>query len=346
MQEFDNGLGEKWDYDESTPFDSTIPLGKLKSFLKPDDTLIFYGGEPFVKSDRIKEIIDNVNCKFAIQTNGVLLKRLPINYIKKIDKMLISIDGDKARTDSNRGNGVYDLVIKNLRELRSSGYTGEIVARMTVSAPDLFEQVRYLADLIDQGIFSSIHWQIDAGFYKFDFDEEKFKKFVSMYNSSIDKLLRWWVEKIRDGKVYRLYPFIGILNRLAGRDFETGLPCGSGYRNFTFNTLGKLSACPIMNSVKNFYCGSIDEGIKKDIHVTDEKCTKCNYFKICGGRCLYWRDAKLWPPEGDEAICTTIKFLIGSISQHSKEIAKLEGEGVVRWEDFDYEKYFGPEIIP
>lgn len=346
MQEFDNGLGEKWDYDEETPFDSEIPVEKLKKFLKPEDTLIFYGGEPLVKADKIREIIDNVRCKFAIQTNGVLLRRLSPEYLKKIDKMLISIDGTRERTDSSRGDGIYDLVIKNLKWLRSEGYNGEIVARMTISFPDIYEQVMHLVSLIDEGIFNSIHWQIDAGFYKFDFDKAAFTKFVDEYNNEINKLLEWWVGKIRIGKVYRLYPFIGILNRLSGQDATSGLPCGSGYSNFTFNTSGKISACPIMNSVKNFYCGSIDEGIKKEIHVTDEKCTKCNYFKICGGRCLYWRDAKLWPVEGNELICKTIKFLIDSISSRMEEILKNESSGIVSSKDFKYEKYFGPEIIP
>jgi len=346
MQEFDNGLGEKWDYDEDTPFDSEVSIDKLKKFIKPEDRLIFYGGEPLVMVEKIKEIMDNLDCKFGIQTNGILLKRLPIEYIKRIDKMLVSIDGDSERTNFNRSKGVYEIVIKNLKELRSRGYSGEIVVRMTLLFPDLFKQVKHLISLIEEEIINSIHWQIDAGFYKFDFDKEKFSEFVKEYNKNISQLVNWWTNEIRNGKVYLIYPFLGIFNRIIGWDKETKLPCGSGYENFTVNTSGKLSSCPIMNSVKKFYCGDIEKGIEKEIHVQDDECEKCLNFKICGGRCLYWRDAKLWSPEGDKLICETIGYLINSIKEKVPEIENLLKKGIVKKEQFEYEKYFGPEIIP
>ena len=346
MKEFDNGLGKKWDYDNETPFDSEVEIEKIKKIVKGSDRLIFYGGEPLVMNEKIKEIMDNMNCKFGIQTNGLLLKKLPIEYLKRIDKMLVSIDGDEERTDNNRGRGVYRLVIKNLKELRSHGYTGEIVARMTISFSDIFKQVKNIIKLIDEGIFDSLHWQIDAGFYKFDFDKEKFTKFVKEYNEEITSLVEFWVKSVSEGKVYKIYPFLGIFNRLTGRDKETRLPCGSGYENFTINTSGKLSACPIMNSVQNFYCGSVDKGIQKEIVINDLDCKNCSVKDVCGGRCLYWRDAKLWPVEGDKLICETIKHLINSIKKKVPEIEEAISSGIVSEKDFEFEKYFGPEIIP
>jgi len=346
MAEFDNGLGKKWEYDNETPFDSEVEIKKIKNFVKPTDRLIFYGGEPLVMSKKIKEIMNNLDSKFGIQTNGLLLKRLPFEYIKKIDKMLISIDGEEERTDFNRGKGTYNLVLKNLKKLRSLGYNGEVVARMTLNFPDVFRQVKSIISLIDEKVFNSVHWQIDAGFYKFDFDKIKFTKFVEEYNNEITKLINFWVEKMHDGKVYKIYPFLGIFNRLVGYDKETRLPCGSGYKNFTINTSGKVSACPIMNSVKKFYCGDIEKGIQKEIIIEDLECQKCSVKDICGGRCIYWRDAKLWPPEGDELICNTIKHLIDSIRKKVPEIEKLLDEKIVKKEQFDFEKYFGPEIIP
>jgi len=314
--------------------------------VKEKDRLIFYGGEPLVMVDKIKEIMDNMNCKFGIQTNGLLLKRLPIEYLKRIDKMLVSIDGDEERTDSNRGKGVYRLVLKNLRKLREQGYTGEIVARMTLSFPDVSKQVKHIMNLIDEGIFTSIHWQIDAGFYKNDFEFSKFSEFVKIYNKEIDELVQFWEDKIKEGRVYKIYPFLGIFNRLTGRDSEKRLPCGSGYGNFTISTSGKLSACPIMNSVKNFYCGDVDKGIQKEITINDPECQKCSERDICGGRCLYWRDSKLWPAEGDKLICDTIKNLINSIRKKVPEIEEVINSGLVKEKDFEFEKYFGPEIIP
>jgi uncharacterized protein len=344
MKEFDNGLEEKFDYDMETPVDSEVTVENLKKFLKPEDTLIFYGGEPLVMIEKIKKIIDEVNCRFMIQTNGVLLNQLPKEYLMKLDKMLVSLDGEKERDESNKGKGHYELIVKNLKEIRSKGYKGEIVARMVVSQSDIYEQVMHLVELINEGLFDSVHWQIDAGFYKFDYDKEKFSKFVEEYNDSIDELLDFWFTEIRKGKVWKFYPFLGVLSRVMGWDKEKSLPCGAGYKNFSINTSGKLSACPIMNSVKNMYCGDIESGIEKEIHVNN--CEQCSYKEICGGRCLYWRSVKLWPEEGDDMICSTVKHLIDSIKSEKDFIEGILKEGILKEEDFDFEKYFGPEIIP
>jgi hypothetical protein len=50
---------------------------------------------------------------------------------------------------------------------------------MTIAqdCPDIYDQV---ISLLQNG-FSSVHWQLDAGFYRFDFDEKAFTKFVEEY---------------------------------------------------------------------------------------------------------------------------------------------------------------------
>ncbi|MEK6824201.1 MAG: TIGR04084 family radical SAM/SPASM domain-containing protein [Nanoarchaeota archaeon] len=349
MNEFNNGLDKKWSYDFDAPWDSEVEIEKIKKFLEKDEnpTLIFYGGEPLMKLDKIKLLMDNINAKFYIQSNGLFLKTIPEKYLHRIDKMLISIDGNKERTDYNRGKGIYDAVISNIKNIREKKYKGEIVARMTISFPDIYEQVSHIIKLIEQGIFDSIHWQLDAGFYKNDFNLKNFAKFTNEYNDSINKLLDFWVEKMRKGKVLKIYPFVGILDTLY-HNKKSKLPCGAGYENYTITTTGKISACPIMNSVKDFYCGDLDTNIKdlKQIHCVEEPCNKCNYYEICGGRCLYSHYAKLWPKEGEKLICKTIINLIEGIKKRIPEIKKLIKEKIISEKDFEYEKYFGPEIIP
>jgi putative peptide-modifying radical SAM enzyme len=343
MKEFNNGLENKWEFEEN-PFDSEVKIKDLKKFLKPEDTLIFYGGEPLIMLDKIKEIIDNINCRFCMQTNGKLLDQLPKKYLLKLDKILVSIDGTLERTDENKGKGTYDLVLKNVKEARKKGFKGEIVARMVINNSDIFTQVKHLTDLIGLGIFDSVHFQIDAGFYKNDYNKEEFSKFTREYNKSLSELINYWVNEMKKGNVLKIYPFLGIFESIYYNK-ESKLRCGSGYANFTITTNGELSACPIMNSVKTFYCGSIKEGIKKEIECI-EPCISCRYYKICGGRCLYSNYAKLWPRDGEKLICSTIIHLIKEIERVLPEIKNLISKGIVKEEDFSYEKYFGPEIIP
>jgi len=216
---------------------------------------------------------------------------------------------------------------------------------MTISQefPDIYNQVKHL---IDGQIFDSVHWQLDAGFYQNDFNKEKFEEFAEQYNNQVSKLIDYWVKQIRQGKVLKLYPFLGIFDSLY-RNTDSKLRCGAGYANYTITTNGKITACPITNNITDFYCGDLSSKINelKQIQVT-QPCNQCSHLNICGGRCLYSNKAKLWPEQGEKLICMTIIHLINELKNKLPEIKQLIKDKIVSEKDFEYEKYFGPEIIP
>jgi putative peptide-modifying radical SAM enzyme len=342
MKEFDNKLKERFKFDYSNPPTTKVDIQQLKEFLSKDKeaVLIFYGGEPLLEIDKIKEIIDNIDCKFRMQTNGKLLDQLPIEYLNKIDKILVSLDGDKERTDENRGKGTYEKVMENIQKIKKKGYKGELIARMTICYTDLFEQATHL---IEQG-FTSVHWQLDAGFYEKDYTPD-FRKFAKSYNNSVEKLITYWIMQMEKGKVIKLYPFLGVVESLL-KGGTTKLRCGAGHSGYAITTDGKVVACPIMNCITDFQAGTLESlpGNLKKFEI--EECSNCSHLDLCGGRCLYWRKAKLWPKEGDQLICRTIKFYIDKLKENLLQIKELIEDGKIRKEDFEYEKYFGPEIIP
>ncbi len=346
MNDFDTDIEQKVNLDLSAPESSEIDATALKKFINKDinPVIIFYGGEPLLNINKIKEIIDNIDVPYRMQTNGKLLDKLPIDYLNKIGKILVSIDGDKERTDFNRGKGTYNLVIKNISQIKEKDYLGEIIARMTLNleSPDIFEQVLHL---IDSG-FSSVHWQIDAGFYAYDYDNEKLSLFVKEYNSSITKLIDYWVGQMKNQKVLKLYPFIGIVDSLLKNE-KTLLRCGAGHSGYAIRTDGKLVACPIMTWIQDFVSGDLNSDPKelKKFPMT-KRCKNCEVKNICGGRCLYWQYLKLWPEEGNELICKTIKHLVAELKNRIPEIKELIDKETISYKDFEYEKYFGPEIIP
>ncbi len=344
LNEFNNDLSKRFKFDLNVPERSKVNVNLLKKFIEKDENpiLIFYGGEPLLEIKKIQEIMDKINVPYRMQTNGKLLDKLPMIYLKHIGKILVSIDGTKQRTDYNRGKGTYDRVMSNIKQIKSNGYKGEIIARMTLSYPDVFEQVKHLLRVG----FSSIHWQLDAGFYRNDFDYATFKKFVKVYNNSITKLVSFWVREMSKGKVLRLYPFIGITEDLL-LNRKTMLRCGAGHSGYAISTDGKIVACPIMNGIKTFIAGNIKTNPKdlKRFRITG-RCIKCELKNICGGRCLYWNRAKLWPDDGDDLICLTIKHLINQLKKSLSRIESLISERRINLNQFNHEKYFGPEIIP
>jgi uncharacterized protein len=208
--------------------------------------------------------------------------------------------------------------------------------------PDLCNQV---IDLHKKG-FQSIHWQIDAGFYKFDFEKKKMERFFKEYNYQVKNLINYWITKIEKGKVLRFYPFLGIVESILNKE-STKLRCGAGHEGYAITLDGKIVACPIMNYIEDFKAGTLDSR-PKDLKKfsCDEECSKCKYYSLCGGRCLYWRKADLWPKEGNEMICDSVKFLIDEIGEQLPRIEEALRSRKISQEDFKYEKYFGPEIIP
>jgi putative peptide-modifying radical SAM enzyme len=349
MKEFNNNLDKKFKFDFSCPDTSNIPVSKLKDFLNKDKeaVLIFYGGEPLLEIEKIKDIMDKIHVPFRMQTNGKLLKKLPAEYLNRIGKILISIDGDEKRTDFNKGKGTYEQVIENLDYVRSKHYKGELIARMVISpeanAYDLYEQVKHLISIG----FNSVHWQIDAGFYKFDYNKKRFSDFVEKYNRSTSQLMDYWINDMqRNKRVLKLYPFLAIVESLL-KNKSTKLRCGAGHSGYAITTDRKVIACPIMNCIVDFQAGNLDTN-PADLKKFDVsgRCPKCDYLNLCGGRCLYWNKAELWPKEGDDLICKTIKHLIDEVKLKMPKIKYLTEKGFLMEKDFDYEKYFGPEIIP
>ncbi len=344
LSDIDSPINEKLKLNFEVPERSEIDVNKLKEFLSrdPNAVLIFYGGEPLLEIEKIKEIMDKIDVPFRMQTKGNLLNRLPAEYVNRIGKILVSLDGSKERTDLNRGAGTYDLVTKNLKLIKKNGYDGEIVARMAIDFSDVYEQV--LA-LLDAG-FTSIHWQLTAGFFASDYNYEKFKRFSEEYNKSLSQLINFWISEIKKGRVLKLYPFLGILHSLLHNE-KTLMRCGAGHSGYALSTDGKIVACPIMNGVNDFIAGDLESNPSKfKKFEVSNRCKNCEEYSLCGGRCLYWNVAQPWPEEGDELICSSVKHLIKELKNNMRIVQKAIAEGVIKIEDFDYEKYFGPEIIP
>lgn len=340
----ENDLNKRFEFDFNVPDNLEVDIEKIKKFIGKDKEaiIIFYGGEPLLQIEKIMKIVDEIKVPFRMQTNGLLLDKLPREYLNKIEKILISIDGDETVTDKNRGEGTYKKVISNINKIKDLGYEGELIARMTLSRPDIFEQSKKLFALG----FRSLHWQIDAGFYKCDYDEKKFNLFVEEYKKSLSKLIEYWITELKKQNFLRIYPLIGIVESIL-KNQETELRCGAGHSGYAITTDGKIVACPIMNCFEYFVAGDLNSNPKelKKFRIKGE-CLNCSYKKLCGGRCLYWNYTNLWPKKGDEKICETIKFLINCLEKRIPEIKNLIAEKKLSEKDFEYEKYFGPEIIP
>ena len=78
------------------------------------------GGEPFIRKDMIKIYSKHNDAYFQVYTNGTLINENAAKMLVKLGNVIpmISIEGFEKETDSRRGKGVYDKIIKAMEILK------------------------------------------------------------------------------------------------------------------------------------------------------------------------------------------------------------------------------------
>lgn len=352
MEDTDESL-PGFDIDYSLPKKIDYDINTLANFCSKDDdcVLTFYGGEPLLCPDEVKMIIDQVRAKhFMIQTNGLLLDKLGSDYVNRFHTILVSIDGDELLTDYYRGKGTFGKLLKNLNHIIENGFEGELIARMTImEQTDIYRQVTWL---LDNSAFSfkSVHWQLNAGFWKNDFERRDFKRWVEEdYNPGIKRLVEFWVERMeKDGVVLKLYPFVGIVNSILNGEEKSSLRCGGGWINYAIQPDGNIVICPAMWGIRNYYLGHIGKSDPLNLPkvFVKQPCTECRVFGLCGGRCLYTNITKRWSSKAYRLVCDSVENLVQALSDVTPRIGTLIEKGKLGLSDFELMKYNGCEIIP
>lgn len=328
------------------PWEIKYRIGQLLDFLSqdPDPVVAFYGGEPLLNTSFIVKLMDCLEVKYVIQTNGLLVEELDPVYWRLFTTVLLSVDGVEDVTDRYRGFGVYKRVVKNAKWLRDIGFKGDLVARMTVTEySDIYRDVTHLMNL---NLFDHIHWQLNVVWSP---KWRDFRKWLDeSYKPGLDVLIKLWVENLSKGRVLGLAPFQGILRRL----FLGGSnpPCGAGVDSFSILPDGTILACPIAVDVNWAKLGDIYNSKPEDLPgriSIGEPCTNCHIFQVCGGRCLYTYIERLWGIDGFRNICEATKYLVTKILDVKPFVEKLITSGVVDRNKLLYPAFNNTvEIIP
>ncbi len=310
----------------------------------PEATVAFYGGEPLLNAEYIKWFMDNVKAKrFVIQTNGTLYRLLPDSYWLRFDTVLLSIDGRPEVTDKHRGQGVYRRVLEAAKHLRSIGFRGDLVARMTVTEDtEIYEDVTHLLNL---GLFDHVHWQLDVVWSDRWRNFEKWRD--ESYIPGLRKLVRLWIAEIRNGKVLGIAPFKAIASQAIFGDVYTAPPCGSGVNSVSILTDGRIKACPIAVEEAWADLGDIERGFRLKTDWIRQPCAQCSYFRYCGGRCLYAYMERYWGDKGFREICKATKELVKLVLSATPMIIDMLDRGVIKKSDLLYPTFNNTvEVIP
>ncbi|WP_319377894.1 radical SAM protein [uncultured Methanocorpusculum sp.] len=131
-------------------WDSIIDQGKaLGTYF-----YLYSGGEPLVrKKDIIKMCEKHSDCIFLSFTNGTLIDEAFADEMLRVGNFIpaISIEGDEAATDSRRGAGVYQKVIRAMEILKERKLPFGISCCYTSANTDVIGSDAYIDDMIARG---------------------------------------------------------------------------------------------------------------------------------------------------------------------------------------------------
>ncbi|MEM3921534.1 MAG: TIGR04084 family radical SAM/SPASM domain-containing protein [Nitrososphaerota archaeon] len=330
------------------PWRVEYDLSLLDDLVRDGDVIAYYGGEPLLNMRFIEEVMGRFEgCRHVIQTNGLLLDRVSRNILERLDAVLVSIDGDRRVTDRWRGRGVYDRVIGGVARLRKAGFSGDVVARMTITPDsDIHRDVEHLLGL---GLFDHVHWQLSMIWVDRGLWGDLWGWIESSYKPGLDKLMELWISGLERGEILGMAPFQGVLKRvLSGGPTP---PCGSGEDSFTVLTDGRIILCPIAVEDGWAQMGLLGAISRRELegrrNVIDEPCRSCCLLGICGARCLYTHRERLWGDEGVEAICACSRHIIDLITRNLSRVEEAAEKGGLRLEDLAYPEYNNTvEIMP
>jgi len=339
-------------HQEGLPLDHAYPVEDLKAFMEndPEPVIGFYGGEPLLDMEFMYEVMDSVPANaYTLQTNGTRLSEIDDKHLHRLHSILVSVDGPREVTDSYRGSGTYDMVMKNLREVQRRGYTGDVVARMAYSSQgEIYRDVNHLLRLRDP-CFDHVHWQLDVFWTELD-SHPGLEGWLRRYEEGITRLVHDFGESMNEGLVLGIVPFIPVLKTLLSGEPVPHIRCGSGMDSFAVMTSGRIEVCPIAPELPYSNVGDIwrttPEALRGILPI-GEPCRGCDDLWVCGGRCLFANQTMFWGRRWFDRVCEATRHMIRELEKLAPLAQTLMDEGVLPLDAFDYPDINnGCEIIP
>lgn len=310
-----NRIHADYDMDYETAI-KAIDFYLEKSMETKNLTFGFYGGEPLLKIELIKQCVKYIREKvknkiinFTITTNGTLLTMEAAEFLFDNNfSVVISLDGSKKEHDEYRvfpnGQGSFDIVMKNLLAVREA-------------FPQKFKKIRFNTVLNPKNDYKHL---------KMYFEEDEIIGESDVMTTIVDnksaesvkfsdefyrarayerfKLYLFMLKKIDVSKVSKLvlsdYAFLKqkykmlTNNSVTGCKAHHGGPCIPGGKRLFINVFGEMFPCErVAEKSEIMKIGTLDTGFdygKIEVllnvgKVTEEECKNCWALHYCGICC-------------------------------------------------------------
>lgn len=268
-----------------------IDMGVMSS--KDQVGISFFGGEPLLKKELIKEIVSyceeissakNIKFKFNLTTNGILLDAAFAIYAKeKKISMAISHDGIKEAHNINRmdraGNGSFDKVDSNSTMLlKHHPYASVILVITPNTVTHLYKSILYLFNKGFRYLLVS-----------FDYGAKWDEKSMELLESQYKRLSTLYYQKSMANHKFYLEPFETKIASYIDNQSFNACRCTLGKGQISIAPDGSIYPCTQLINDPLLLMGNAHTGITKDISYLKDKGPKeetCNQCVI-KNRCTY-----------------------------------------------------------
>ncbi len=291
-------FGGKWELMSLDVAKKAIDMLCQKSAGRRNLEVDFFGGEPLLNFDVIKETVayartlekpHNKLFRFTLTTNGLLLNDEISDFINaEMDNIVLSHDGRKDINDQNRktlgGEGTHDHITDRYKALLSKRGKKSYYVRGTFTRDNLDFQndVIYLAK---QGFENLSIEPVSSDDGRFSLGEEHLSQISKAYEKIFDSMC--------EGDDFLFFHLMADL---------TGGPCaikrirgcGAGCEYLAVTPTGELYPCHQFVGIEDYLLGNLNEGITNtDVCesffdttlLTKSECGECFAKYFCSGGC-------------------------------------------------------------
>lgn len=277
----------------------------------------FFGGEPLMNFDVVKELvyygrdlekIYNKNFRFTITTNGVLLDDKKIDFINEhMDNAVLSLDGRREINDAIRptlnDKGSFDIIVPKFKKLISKRGDKDYYIRGTFTAfnKDFRKDLKAFYDLGFKKV--SIEPVVTDPNEPYALKKEDLEEILQEYEEFSKDYI-----KIR--KYDRDFLFFHYMIDLSQGPcvVKRTVGCGAGSEYIAVTPEGNIYPCHQFVGEEEFKLGNLETGITKEklreefkcANVLNKnECNECFAKYYCSGGChanAYFNNGNLMTP--------------------------------------------------
>jgi uncharacterized protein len=265
--------------------------------------IIFFGGEPLLNYNLMKEVVlyakelfskNNKQVGFTMTTNGTILSSEIIKLLKEHNfSIQVSFDGPKEIHNKNRyyanGKGSFEKVLQNIKTIKEN----DIIFSLRTTIPansNFYEIIKFMEELqISFGFGFTVNTKFKSKSIT-DYVNKNFKEFDSLY----EKLMNYYFEKFSSGAPIYCSNIKTCLDRIENQ-LAKKISCTAGRAMMTVDPSGDIFTCQNIPNYKEARIGTIKSNINKFINnkfiapnvERISECNKCWIKYLCAGGCYY-----------------------------------------------------------